>query len=94
MTHRLDPRHRLIFPGRYKELLLKAHDAGADELMTYKQPGLYFNGTENRAKPAGIKSYFKRENKKWVDYHSLIDRGQEFSLPENCKNIENISPPC
>ena len=45
--------HQLFFPED-RALIDNAHDAGADETMTYKQAGVFFRGTENRLKPAGI----------------------------------------
>ena len=61
--------HRLLFLED-RALIDKAHDAGADETMTYKQAGAFFRGTENRLKPADIQVYFKR--KEDLSWHAVV----------------------
>ena len=90
MSFKLSHMHRLLFPED-RALTDKAHDAGADETMTYKQAGAFFRGTENRLKPAGIQVYFKRKQDfSWQDFDLTRDSNGDLLLPPNFETIKNI----
>ena len=82
--------HRILFPED-RALIDKAHDAGADETMTYKQAGAFFRGTENRLKPSGIQVNFKRkQNDSWQDFDLTRDSNGDLLLPPDFETIKNI----
>lgn len=90
MSFKLSHMHRLLFPED-RALIDKAHDAGADEIMTYKQAGAFFRGTENRLKPAGIQVYFKRkQDLSWQDFDLTKDSNGDLLLPPEFETIKNI----
>ena len=68
MSFKLSHMHQIFFPEDWA-LIDNAHNAGADETMTYKQAGFFFSGTENRLKPAGIQVYLNKTDHIWNDYY-------------------------
>lgn len=62
--------------------------------MTHKQAGVFFRGTENRLKPAGIQVYFKKRNSSWKDFHFTRDSNGDLLLSpefESIKDIDDVS---
>jgi len=90
MSFGLSDMHRLFFPED-RALIDDAHDAGSDETMTYKQAGVFFRGTENRLKPAGIQVYFNKIDHFWKDYYLTKDSNGDLLLPPNFEVIKDMA---
>jgi hypothetical protein len=90
MFFKLSYMHQLFFLED-RALIDNAHDAGADETITYKQAGVFFRGTENRLKPASIQVYFNKIDHIWNDYYLTKDSNGDLLLHPDFEVIRDIA---
>lgn len=90
MSFKLLYMHQIFFPED-RALIDNAHNAGADETMTYKQACFFFCGTENRLKPAGIQVYFNEIDPIWNDHYLTKDSNGNLLLPSDFEVIRDIA---